>query len=61
MTERRLLSSLATALAPMTLHSLYNGELQLRDPNGKVLFTVSEDDIFDKDGMRFENDLELEQ
>ena len=65
MSDRRLLSSVAEALAPLTLHYVMDDAgsmrcgLSIRKGN-TTLFTVNEDDIFDAEGNRFENDLELE-
>ena len=63
MSERRLLSTVAAAIAPLTLRYVLGDNMRcaLEIRNGAdVLFQINEDDIFDDEGNRFENDLELE-
>jgi hypothetical protein len=57
--ERRLLSELNRDLEGygLSLSSQGNGWLILRNTDGNIMFSVKTDDVFDADGMRFEDDL----
>lgn len=57
--ERQLLSDLNHDLEGygLSLTSQGNGWLILKNADGNVMFTVKADDVFDADGMRFEDDI----
>lgn len=59
--ERQLLSELNHDLEGygLSLTSQGNGWLILKNADGNVMFTVKTDDVFDADGMRFEDDLAI--
>lgn len=57
MPERSSLRALSTKLRGFSLRSATGRMVEFCDGRGRVLFAVHEYDLFDADGMRFENDL----
>jgi hypothetical protein len=56
MYQRQTLSVLMGERITTITRDRGNG-VEFRDKAGKVLFTVDADDLFDRNGYRFENDL----